>query len=294
MSFSEIKGQSRAVKVLKKVLAEGRLGQAYIFLGPKAGRKELALNLAKAVNCLQSKEGEPCEKCSSCRKVTSLNHPDVRLIEPEGLSLKIGQMRWLQDQISLKPFEGKKKVYIIEEAEKMTSEAANSLLKTLEEPPGESLLILGTSNLFALFPTIISRCQLLRLNSPSLEKGELEKREGILELLKKGLSLNREELFTLSREFSRSREEMREILNLILTWHRDILVLKESEEVRLLFFPEREKELREEENKFSSQDLEKSIQCILEAKKFIERNANLRLVFEVMFLKLARIRGRLC
>jgi DNA polymerase-3 subunit delta' len=291
MSFSEIKGQARAIKTLKRVLAEGRLAHAYIFLGPQGGRQELALNLAKAVNCLQNREGEPCEKCPSCRKISGLNHPDVQLIEPEGLSLKIGQMRRLQDQISLKPFEGKKKVHIIEEAEKMTPEAANSLLKTLEEPPGESLLILGTSNLFALFPTIISRCQLLKLNFPVLEKREPGKGEEIQEILRKGLSPNREELFTLSREFSRQRESMEEVLDLILAWHRDILILKESGEARLLFFPERKKELEEEGSRFSSPDLEKSIEQVLEAKKFMGRNANLRLIFEVMFLKLARIRA---
>ncbi len=278
------------IRILKGALSEGRLAHAYIFLGSNPERKELALALAKAVNCLEGKEGDPCEKCPSCRKINSSNHPDVCLIEPEGFSLKIGQMRWLQNQISLKPFEGRKKVYIIEEAEKMTSPAANSLLKTLEEPPGESLLILGTSNLFAFLPTIISRCQVVRLDPRSSKKAEQEGKEEVGELLKRGLSPDREELFALSRESAGSREGAEKALNLVLAWYRDILILKESGESGLLFFPEKRKELAEEGNRISGQDLEESIRWLLEARKSLERNANPRLVLEVTFLRLAGIR----
>jgi len=164
MTFKDIIGQERAINILRSSIRRNRLTHAYLFSGPEGvGKRITALALAKALNCVEHSDSA-CGICLSCHKINGSNHPDVKVIEPQGLSLSIAQMRELQKEISLKPFEGRWKVYIISEAEKMTPQAANSLLKTLEEPPPHSLIILVTSQEYSLLPTIISRCQRIKFD----------------------------------------------------------------------------------------------------------------------------------
>ncbi|MBI5788339.1 MAG: DNA polymerase III subunit delta' [Candidatus Schekmanbacteria bacterium] len=162
MGWNQIKGQNRVVKILCRALAQKRLPHAYLFYGIEGvGKKLTALHLAKVVNCRQQTE-EPCGICPACHKVDKAIHPDVILIQPEeGESIKIEQIRRLQEEIAYKPFEGYFKVWIIDQADKMTQQAANCLLKTLEEPPASSLIILLAVQEESLLPTIISRCQTL-------------------------------------------------------------------------------------------------------------------------------------
>ena len=287
MGFSDIKGQERVGNMLKRALEINRLAHSYLFVGPPGvGRKKIALTLAKAVNCLKYKN-DTCEECNACKRIDSFNHPDVRLIAPEGNYLKIEQIRNLQREISFKLFEGRKKVYIITEVDKITPEAANCLLKVLEEPPGESLLILITANLTKLFPTIISRCQLVRFNPLPLGEIELtEAQEEILNLLSIIYTNDLEQLFKISDELAIHKEKIGETLNFLLNWYRDLLMTKVTGIKKLLNFPQKESELKEKVNKFSSFQLEEAINCILECAQFIQKNVNPRLVLEVMFLKL--------
>jgi DNA polymerase III delta' subunit len=136
------------------------------------GKRDTALVLAKALNC-QKKKDDACEACASCKAVNAGNFPDVMEIQPEGNVLKIEQMRLLRDIVHLKPMTGKRRVFIVAEAEKMTEEAANSLLKILEEPPLFSYIILMTDNPFLLLPTIKSRCQIL--NFLPISREDIEK-----------------------------------------------------------------------------------------------------------------------
>ena len=155
--FKDIIGHNEIIKRLKNIISSGRIANAYVFSGPpEVGKEFVAINFAKSLNCLADTE-KPCDKCISCKKIDSGNHPDVRQIKPEGTKLKIDQMRLLQKQGNYRAVEGKYKIYIINESEKMTPEAANSLLKILEEPPGTMVLILITSMYNALLPTIRSR-----------------------------------------------------------------------------------------------------------------------------------------
>ncbi len=145
-------------------LLKGTLGHAYIFSGPEGiGKKHLALQLARSLNCSTRPEGlTACGQCTSCRKIESGTHPDVRVIEPETKVFKVDQIREMIQDIYYQPFEGRKRVFILEQADKMNEEAGNSLLKTFEEPPEKSILILITTNLYALLPTIRSRGQTLK------------------------------------------------------------------------------------------------------------------------------------
>lgn len=161
MAFGEVIGQEVVKEALGRAVTVGRVCHAYLFVGPRGlGKSSVARNLAKAVNCRERGDGwEPCDVCPSCRQVDAGNHPDVRWVEPDGASIKIGQVRNLLRDAALKPFAGARRVFVISGADKLTAEAANSLLKVLEEPPTFALFVLTTAFPDAVLPTLVSRCQ---------------------------------------------------------------------------------------------------------------------------------------
>jgi len=175
MTFANLLGHERPLGLLRAMLSQNRLPHALLIAGPEGvGKRTLALALAQAVNCLHPQEVEPCGVCSACGKIERGVHPDVTEMTPEGRLrvIKIDTIRELRSQAAFRPYEGKNKVYIILEAERMTAEAANALLKTLEEPPPASLIILTTPDESSLLPTIVSRC--LRLNLAPLPRPTVE------------------------------------------------------------------------------------------------------------------------
>lgn len=163
MQFTTIIGHDRRIGILKRALAGGTLAHAYLFSGEEGiGKKMTALALAAAANCAQAGANGACGICPSCRKTAAGTHPDVHLLAPDGDEIKIDQVRQAQADLSLRPFEGAKKILIVDGAESMNDASANALLKTLEEPPGESVIILVSTMPQGLLPTIRSRCQEVR------------------------------------------------------------------------------------------------------------------------------------
>jgi len=159
MAFGDILGQERALRVLRKALASNRLAHAYLFYGPPGvGKKYTAMQFVKALYCTTS-HTDACDTCTACRKVAAGHHPDTMCILAEDTSIKIEQVRALQRHLSYKPYENQRTTVIIDGGELLTSPAANALLKTLEEPPANALLLLLTGNKDALPLTITSRCQ---------------------------------------------------------------------------------------------------------------------------------------
>jgi DNA polymerase-3 subunit delta' len=162
MSFPQVIGQDKAKKFLKGVMSKDKIPHAYLFAGiPGIGKTTMARALAMALNCLDPKEGEACGNCSSCRQIQGGNSPDFVIIESSEDSqyIKIEQIRnELNRRLSFAPF-GRFRVSVIYQAEKMTEEASNAFLKTLEEPPPMNILILNATNPLDLLPTIASRCQ---------------------------------------------------------------------------------------------------------------------------------------
>ncbi|MBA7475174.1 hypothetical protein ES707_10540 [subsurface metagenome] len=177
----QIVGQTRVVSLLQRSLKQGTVAHAYLFVGPPhVGKMTLALNLAQALNCEAVEP--PCGECDSCRKVALAKHADVQIIgltqnmdsagtKPRA-EIGIDQIRQMQHSSNLPPFEGKYKVFIIENAEQLSIGAANCLLKTLEEPVGKVVFILLASNDRLLPATVISRCQ--RLELPPMAADEVE------------------------------------------------------------------------------------------------------------------------
>jgi len=322
-----IVGQQRVVARLVRSLRVGRLPHALLFSGPPGvGKAEMALGLAQVLVCLQG-DGAACGVCGGCRKVATGQHPDVLRLEPPAGKLKIliDQVRALQHGLAYRPFEGRHRVIIVPEADRLTEEAANALLKTLEEPPDFTHFVLTSPRVWALLPTIRSRCQEVRfaplgraavvskLLGEGREAAGLELAAGLAEgslgrareILEQGVVQERIEvlsavyelrlsdpvpLLELSERWYRERERVGDRLTLLLSWYRDVLVLASGGgEQRLLHG---DLELA------PARDLAKvlgrggSVRCmerIRAAKTAIEeRNANVRLALERLFLGLAQ------
>jgi len=325
MSFQDIIGQRQAIKMLQANIASSSIANAYLFVGPEGvGRTLTAFTFAKALNCERGGK-DSCDSCSSCRKIDHLNHPDVRTIKPEGNSIKIDQIRDLKREIGYKLYEGKKRVWIIQEADKLTLEASNSLLKILEEPPSTAVLILIAQSLRNLPPTISSRCQLIRflpLSSRQIEKllnerlgGEPQKIRLIGRLSKgrvsEAMKLMKEETFLREREDllnriggelkiedvfsladrwkSYDREKIEDFLDVLLFWFRDLLVLNQKGDQNLIVNLDRTDQLKRYAKMYSSWAIKQAILTIERTKDYLRDNVTPKFALEVMGLKLMRI-----
>ena len=182
-------GHDKPVGMLKRSLDEGRMSHAYLVVGPpQVGKTTVAFDLARAVNCLE--DDRPCGGCAQCQRIDRSLHADVRVVgvaaDESGAGrsrvvISIDQVRQVQREASLKPYEGRYRVFIFDRAEYLSEEASNCLLKTLEEPPEQVLLLLLAPEVGALLPTLVSRCQVLKLRPVplSLVRSELEARHGV-------------------------------------------------------------------------------------------------------------------
>jgi DNA polymerase-3 subunit delta' len=173
MPFAALIGNERVRRLLMRSVSENRIAQGLLFAGPRGvGKYQFALSLAQALNCERPTSGDACGTCIPCRKIQLSGHLDVETFKPDGQFIKVDQMRDMSEKAQYRPYEGRRRVYIIDEADRLRLEAANSILKTLEEPPECTVLILVTSKPYALIETIRSRCQMINfapLNRPELE-----------------------------------------------------------------------------------------------------------------------------
>ena len=160
--FEGIIGNEKIKEILKKNIIEDKISHSYLFLGVEGiGKQLIAKEFAKSILCTQKENNTYCNKCSSCIQFNSSNHADFKIIEPEGSSIKIEQIRQMQEKVQEKPIISKNKIYIINNADLLTIEAQNCLLKTLEEPPIHTIIMLIGSNENAFLSTIKSRCMII-------------------------------------------------------------------------------------------------------------------------------------
>ncbi|MBW4054810.1 MAG: DNA polymerase III subunit delta' [Proteobacteria bacterium] len=262
MPFADILGHDRIVEVLRRSLRGGKTAHSYLFEGvPGCGRKKTALALIQALFCAELPD-DACGVCPSCRRIDGGNHPDIHLIAPlpDKRDISIEQLREMQHILSLRPYEAPRKACILDPAERMSVSAANSLLKTLEEPPGDALIILLTENAGMLLPTVRSRCQLIRFAPLSPEHvvallerngmaadaaaliapmsgGSLQRcleldnealvarREAVLSRVSQ-LNINRiATVFDAAEELSGNRDATVELLDMLLSFFRDAVHL---------------------------------------------------------------------
>ena len=315
-------GHEQIITQLHHGIQSNRVAGAYLFAGPASvGKEAVARYFAKSINCLESDESA-CGDCLSCRKIDAGNHPDIQIVSPSGAWVKIDQIRELQKRIVYRPLEGALKVVILTQAERMNLEAANCLLKTLEEPPAESVLILLTANLDALLPTIRSRCQIIQfrpLPAPELalylsKRFRLDEPQALSVATLAGGAVGKALTLLESRadeEFEgeqRLDERIPEILTTtdhlavfriaeqlsdnpdeldgLVTWYRDLLLLHQSAPSELLTHIYHIDTLKGLVPRYSRLHLQSAIKTIFETKKALSRNINATLALEVMTLKL--------
>jgi DNA polymerase III delta' subunit len=328
MAFQNITGNSRVKKILKLALRRQRVPNSLLFCGPEGvGKRTMALVLAKALNCLQ-KTDDACEECPNCKAINKGaenrekgGFPDVMEIFPATEVIKIEQMTEMKKLVYLKPMTGRKRIFIINEAEKMTEDAANSHLKILEEPPLFSHIILISSNSALLLPTIKSRCRPLNflpvareeIEQALRERGLEEEKARITALLVRGnieqaLELDwedvqqkrqeawnlflaivrREESSRFLERFSFERrrivkEDLEQTLELFYSFCRDFVLLKERGDARLLFNPDYAARFGENEKFFSRERALRFLEFIEVALANLDRNLNIGLLASSLY-----------
>lgn len=291
----------------RRLLVGGRMGHAYLFVGPKeAGKTQTALAVAQLVNC-ESHGTQPCGECAACQKVASGNHPDVMVLEPQEGSIKIDQIRFLLGRLQLKAFEANTKVCIIRHGETMTLEAANSFLKTLEEPCPHTLLILTTSVPEANLDTIRSRCHIVKFFQASRSRlrevlgssqemiqfftvytdGCLGQARGLADndfisyknqILDTFLSKAREGS---SKKSSSEKEEAKEALHIFLSIVRDAVLFKTGVGTSELMNTDRLQQVRSLGCR-SLVELSGMYEQLVRTKKLLDENLNAKMAFHIL------------
>ncbi|AVX29647.1 DNA polymerase-3 subunit delta' [Carboxydocella thermautotrophica] len=331
MMLKEIIGHKQLVRFLLKNLKNQQMAHAYIFQGPVGiGKRVVAQAFAQAFLCLLPREdGDACQSCQACYLFQAGTHPEFIQIQPEGNSIKIEQVRQLQQTLTLKPVLERGRVVLIQQADGMTEESANSLLKILEEPPERTVFLLLTDRPFALLETIRSRCQTLQfypLNNEEMREfagkvmpegwqGEIETllllAEGIpgkLEefLQEKGLALTRQQVITglkdilaqgvsccfrQAEEWEKEKELLSVKLEILLSIFRDLLVHELAAENQLTLNRDCEPLLKEMKQRLQREQILVITDSILKAQRLLTTNVNIRLLLEWLFLQIARYGG---
>jgi DNA polymerase III subunit delta' len=325
LSFARIIGQDKAKKMLRRAVEQGRLSHAFLFKGPMGvGKKTFARTFAAALNCRNPEGSEPCGRCVSCRKFHSGSHPDFIVVEPEGAAIKINQVRELRKSLAFPPLEAKIRVVLLCEIQTMRREAANSLLKTLEEPPAQTMLILTADEAGGILPTILSRCQSVPFFPlPQKEVAEILAGEaGItaasaatlaamaegslgrarLLLAKDLLGLRREIIDTLLRlvpdtpetirtlaelaeSTARLKGDLSELLALLATWLHDLLLFGHGAPSRIINH-DLASTFPAARRRWSNHQLSERLRLLETARRQLSRNCNPTAVCEVLFFGL--------
>ncbi len=320
MTFDAITGHQQQKNILLRALSSQRVAHAYLFEGPDGiGKRMMALAFARALFC---QNGTGCGECPACLKVASHNHPDIHLLEANGEALKIAQIRSLQQELSLRPLEGKYKVCLIDGAENFTTGAANALLKTLEEPRPGTLIILLTNQPEKLLPTIRSRCQrlpfsllpkpqlatllaeklglnttqslvLAALSEGSFKKALgpnrdffLEKRGQLIQSLSALSSGSTIPTFSFADELQKEKESLPVILDIFQAFYRDLLLLKHDRPVEELINQDLLELLQQQNQQTTTDSLLAKLKALESARFHLQRNVNPRLTLEVMLMRI--------
>lgn len=324
--FSAIIGQQRAKDFLATVFNKGSVSHAYLLKGPSGvGKKMLAHAFAALLNCQAAQGTEVCGHCPSCKKFASGNHPDLLVIEPEGAGIKISQIRELQQQLSFAPFEAQTRLVILPDIHDTMrrAEVANALLKTLEEPPLHSKLILTADESGAVLPTILSRCQIVPLfplpaeqltqmlvaeelplarahtlaalsegslgRAKSLQESNLlERRQQLISQLtelEEDSPLAVQQVFAMAADCAELKEQTSDLLDLLASWLRDLLLLISGSGANILNHDLVE-QLNQGASCWNHQALQAKVVALDQARRQLARNCNRTMVLEVLFFAL--------
>jgi DNA polymerase III subunit delta' len=317
--------QPTVLKMLKNSILKDRVAHAYLYEGMRGtGKRETAILLAKILLCHSPIAGhKPCESCPNCKRINSGNHPDVHIVEPDGLSIKKAQIHALQEEFSKKGVESSRKFYMIDHADKMTVNAANSLLKFLEEPSPQTVAILLTEQYQQILPTILSRCQTIKFKPLSpikmmeqlTERGINRQHSHLLvhmtNNVEEAVMLNGDDwfvqaqkivlkLYTVLKKNSleamvalqeewflhfKEKEQIDRGLDLLLLIFKDLLYIQLGKQEQVVYVSEQER-LEQYALQTSGRRISEQMTAILDAKRKLKANMNPQLLMEQLVLKL--------
>lgn len=323
--FQDIVGQEQIKEHLQNALETHKISHAYIINGEKSSGKEfIARVFAMALQCEQGGT-EPCNECHSCKQALSDNQPDIiRVMHEKPNTISVDDIRTqVNNDVAIKPYSSPYKVYIINEAEKMTPQAQNAILKTLEEPPEYAVILLLVSNVNTLLPTILSRCVVLnmkpvrdelvknylmqQLQVPDYKaevcvafaRGNVGKAKALasseefenikneaLGLLKYIQDMEITEIVAAIKKIGEYKLDTGDYLDILAIWYRDVLLFKATADVNHLVFREEIQTIRKVAGRSSYEGIERVIEALDKAKKRLDANVNFDLVMELLFLEI--------
>lgn len=324
-SFSEIVGHEQIKEHMQAAIRDKKPFHAYLFQGEEGvGKEALARTFAAGLQCQSESADKPCKECVSCRQMESGNQPDVIWVTREKASLGVDEIReQLCNTMDIKPFSSPYKIYLVPEAEKMTEAAQNALLKTIEEPPEYGIVILMTSNISALLPTIQSRCLTMEFRplstavvesyvkehcqvpdyqaraSAAFAQGNLgkamryaksedfiERKDHIISLLRHVEQMDLSEMLAVIKDLGTRKDEVRDYIDLMVLWYRDVLLFKATKDINQLLFQDEASYISREASHRSYEKIEEILQVFEKAKVRLRANVNFDITMELMLLTL--------
>mgnify|MGYP002799013390 CR=1 FL=1 len=321
--FSAIIGHETTIEHLKRAIASNQVSHAYLLQGEAgSGKRTIADAFAQALQCERGGE-DACGECRSCHQAASRNHPDIIYVTHEKPgSIGVDEIRsQLVNDVQIKPYSGKYKVYIVAEAEKMTAQAQNALLKTLEEPPAYAVILLLTTNGEMLLDTVRSRCVLLNLKPVpdrlvkaylmehleipdyqadicvAFSQGSIGKaislassenfnaiKAAAIQLLTHAKEMDIQEIVSTVKNVVQYKITIHDFLDILSVWFRDVLYFKATQSVDGIIFRDQLKSIRSNASTSSYEGLEIILQAIQKAKLRLDANVNFELTMELLFL----------
>ncbi|BCN28730.1 DNA polymerase III subunit delta' [Anaeromicropila herbilytica] len=324
LDFNSIVGHEQIKEHLQNAIKLNKVSHAYILNGEKgSGKKMLAYTFAKVLQC-DKKDIDPCGVCKSCIQAESMNQPDIITLVHEKASIGVDDIRTqINNDIAIKPYSSPYKIYIIDEADKMTEQAQNALLKTIEEPPAYAVILLLTSNANRLLPTILSRCVTLNLKTISTEliknelmvnyhipdylaelsaifsQGNLGKairyasseeftniKEEVLHILKYIDDMEIYEIIEAIKKLSEHKLEINDYIDFMILWYRDVLMFKVTKNPNVLIYREEYKFISKQASMRTYEGIEAIVNAMDKAKVRLNANVNFDIAIELMLLTL--------
>lgn len=322
-SFKDVVGHKDILKYISSAVENNRVSHAYILNGERGSGKKMLANLFAMTLLCETGDNEPCGKCHSCKQAESGNHPDIiHVTHEKPNSISVDDIRTqVNNTVDIKPYQGPYKVYIIPQADMMTPQAQNAILKTIEEPPSYAVFLLLTENAETLLPTINSRCVMLKLRNikdtlikkylmenleipdykadmcTAFAQGNMgraimlansdhfnEIREEAVQLLKHISEMELNEIVAAVKNISVYKLEITDYLDIIMIWYRDVLLYKATKEIDKVVFKDQLQSIKEQARKSSYEGIELILESLEKAKARLKANVNFDLVMELLFL----------
>ncbi len=323
-TFKDIIGQEQIKDHLTHTIEQGKISHAYVINGERfSGKEFIASVFAMALQCEHPDGVEPCQQCHSCKQALSGNQPDIiRVTHEKPNTIGVDDIRTqINTDIAIKPYSSPRKIYIIQEGEKMTAQAQNALLKTLEEPPAYAVILILTTNMDALLPTILSRCVVLNMKPVrddlvkkylmeelqipdykanvcvAFARGNLGKarqlasseefdhiKEEAVSMLKYVQDMEINEMLAAIKKIQEYKFDVEDYLDILAIWYRDVLLFKATNDANHLIFKEEIQYIKKCADRCAYEGIEDILKALDKAKSRLKANVNFELTMELLLM----------